>query len=149
MPNGEGIRGVMGYRSMVIRRFIPGFAIIGVLALALAACGGDDRPSFESWQPEWEALVSGFPTYEELGDPPDRAVCAETLSELRTSASTVSPTPDFSLDAPVRAWVSIAESIAFECPPQSTTLPDLDYAYRELDRIEAEVDAVLDGLAGE
>jgi len=134
---------------MVIRRFIPVLAIAALLLSILAACGGDNRPSFESWQPDWESLVSAFPTYDELSDPPDRAMCAEALTELRTFARSVSPTPDFSLDVPVREWVSIAESIAFECPPQSTTLPDLDYAYRELDRLEAEVDAVLDGLATE
>ena len=134
---------------MVNRRFLPGLAIVALLVVAISACGGDNRPSFESWQSDWESLVSAFPTYEELGDPPDRALCAEALSELRTSARSVSPTPDFSLDVPVREWVSIAESIAFECPPQSTTLPDLEYAYRELERLEAEVDAVLDGLPTE
>lgn len=139
----------MGYRSEVSRRFIPRLAIIGVLMLALAACGGDNRPSFEAWQPAWESLVSTFPTYDELGDPPDRALCSTALSELRSSAGTVSPTPDLSLDAPVREWVSIAESIAFECPPSSTNLPDLEYAYRELDRFQAEVAAVLDGLIAE
>ena len=92
----------------------------------------------------WDRTVAGFPTIEELGDPPDRDVCGAALVELRSSSGDLQPTPDRGLDEPVRSWVELAEEIVFDCPPSSSIVPSLEFAYRELALIEAEIDAALD-----
>jgi hypothetical protein len=125
----------------VIRYRTIAAAIAAVALVAAAGCSSAERPSAEEWLPTWDAVVDTFPTYAELGDPPDEQLCSAALVELRSSASSLRPTPDRSLDDPVEEWVSIAEAIAFDCPPESRTLPNLEYAYGELDRLEAEVSA--------
>jgi hypothetical protein len=129
-------------------RFFGAVAAVVVL-VAVAGCSSEQRPSAQEWLPTWEAVVDTFPTYAELGDPPDEQLCSTALVELRSSAPSLRPTPDRSLDVPVEEWVSIAEAIAFDCPPESRTLPDLEYAYGELDRLEAEVSAsIVTGAGG-
>lgn len=119
------------------------FALAGVMLLLLAACSGESRPSVEEWQPIWESVVDGFPTAEELGDPPDRAVCSHALGVLRSVSSDLIPTPDLAIDDVVTDWLKIAEDMMFECPPSNQTIPDLEYGYNELARLEAEVAVVL------
>lgn len=43
----------------------------------------------------------------------------------------------------VTDWLKIAENMVFECPPSNQTIPNLEYGYNELARLEAEVAVVL------
>jgi len=118
-------------------------AIAGVVLLLLAACNGGTRPSVDEWQPMWMSTVSSFPSSDELGEPPDHAVCSHALGVLRSEAAALTPTPDLAIDDVVADWLKIAEDTVYECPPSNQTIPDLDYAYDELERLEAEVAVVL------
>ncbi len=131
-------------------RMVRGRALLAVLVVAVVAvgCSSADRPSVEEWRPTWDRIVGDFPTIEELGDPPDRTLCQEALVDLRTSAGDLQPTPDRALDDPVRSWVELAEEIVFDCPPGSSAVPSLEYAYGELTLIETEVEAVLAAVSG-
>ena len=113
------------------------------MLLLLAACSGESRPSIEEWQPVWESAVSSFPSPEELGEPPDHAVCSHALGVLRTESADLMPTPDLAIDDVVADWLKIAENTVYECPPSNQTIPNLDYAYAEMARLEAEVAVVL------
>jgi len=113
------------------------------MLILLAACSGESRPSVEEWQPTWETVVNSFPSPEELGEPPDQAVCSQALGVLRSEADDLTPTPDLAIDDVVADWLKIAESAMYECPPSNQTIPDLEYAYAELERLEAEVAVVL------
>ncbi|MCL1692666.1 MAG: hypothetical protein M3096_03170 [Actinomycetia bacterium] len=118
-------------------------AIIGVLLILLTACSGESRPTIEEWQPTWERVVDGFPSAEQLGEPPDREVCSHALGVLRSEAAGLTPTPDLAIDDVVTDWLKIAENTVYECPPSNQTIPNLEYAYNELARLEAEVAVVL------
>lgn len=123
---------------------IRALVVTAILAIIFTACGGEDRPSLDEWQPAWDRIVELMPTATELGDPPDRAMCSEVLGEIRTARAELFPTPDAAIEAVVRDWVSAAEDALFECPPSSSDLPDLDAVYARLDRLEAEVATVLE-----
>lgn len=118
-------------------------AVVGLLSVLLGACGGDDRPTVEAWLPAWDRIVDAVPSPDELGIPPDRAVCSTALGVVRSESGDLFPTPDLAIDDVVKDWVRIAEDLLFECPPASQRVPSLAYAYGELARLEAEVATVL------
>lgn len=113
------------------------------VALTFSACGGSSRPSASQWESVWEGATGSVPAISELGDPPDRDICGHALGALRSLRPDLFPTPDLALEGVVEEWVTIAEDAMFECPPASHEVPNLVYAYEELARLEAEVDAVL------
>ena len=113
------------------------------LVILVAGCGGDDRPSVAEWRPIWVDVIADVPSAEDLGDPPDRGVCSEALGLLRSRSEELSPTPDQAIDGVVTEWIRVAEDLLFECPPSSDRIPDLAFAYSEMFRLQAEVDAVL------
>lgn len=114
-----------------------------MLLMAVAGCGADSRPSAEEWQTIWDGVVEGIPTAAELGEPPDQSICTSVLATLREESQELFPTPDLAIDSTVREWVRVAEDTFFACPPSSAQVPSLEFALGELDRLEAEVDAVL------
>ena len=113
------------------------------MLVVLAACSSASRPTVADWQPFWEQLAADIPTSSELGQPPDRSICSQGLALVRSSQEDLFPTPDRAIDEAVREWVSVAEDAFFECPPSSSAIPDMDFAYGQLARLEAEIDAVL------
>lgn len=130
---------------MVVKHpFLRALALTGLMLTLLAACSDDSRPSVSEWQPTWEAVVDAFPSAAELGQPPDHTVCSQALGVLRSTSGDLTPTPDLAIDDVVTDWVRIAENTLFECPPANQEVPDLEYAYGELSRLQAEVDVVLD-----
>lgn len=112
-------------------------------SLLLGACGGGNRPSVAEWEPVWEGFLVEIPAIAELGDPPDRDICSNSLGYVRSSEGDLLPTPDRVIDQAVREWITVADSTFFECPPSSSAIPGLEFAYGQLTRIEAEIDAVL------
>ena len=114
-----------------------------LVVLLVSACGGDDRPAVGEWQPIWEGILADFPAAAELGDPPDRSICTESLGVLRTTSSDLYPTPDPAIESVVDEWVRVAEQILFECAPSTGGTPNLESEYAELARLEAEVAVVL------
>jgi hypothetical protein len=120
--------------------------ILGGL-VAVASCSDSGRPRPDNWAADWEDLTTALPTLDELGDPPDRALCAHALGEIREGQAELLPAPDISLDPVVQEWFTVAEDALFECPPSSNQFPDFAYAYQVLARLEAEVEAAL-ALAG-
>lgn len=115
-----------------------------VTALVAGACGSLSRPSVADWEPVWAAALTGIPSSTALGDPPSRQLCDDAVAFLRSIEDDLSPTPDRAIDATVEEWLDVAKDAFFECPPSSREVPDLATAYRELDRLEAEVAVVLD-----
>ena len=133
------------YPGRVASRSRRVIVVLGlVVALTGVGCSGDERPSVAEWRPVWESLVAEVPVAADLGDPPDRAVCSAALGVLRERVQDVSPTPDQAIDGVVNEWIRVAEDLLFECPPSGETIPDLEFAYGELLRLEAEIDVVLD-----
>lgn len=129
---------------MVKRPILRALTITVLLLVLLSACSDDSRPSVAEWEPAWVAVVDAFPSAAELGQPPDHVVCSQSLGVLRSTSGDLSPTPDLAIDDVVADWVRIAENTLFECPPANQEVPDLDYAYGELSRLQAEVAVVLD-----
>lgn len=115
----------------------PLFSLL-VLGLVISACS-ETRPDSSSWEDNWADIVAIVPDQSFLDDDPSE-LCQNTLASLRESEATLFPTPDESLDAPVRSWLEVAEGAFFECPPTDGGFPA---AYEELDRLEAEIEASL------
>lgn len=113
------------------------------MVVFVGACRSPSRPSVAEWQPGWDAITDGIPSASEVGDPPDTSVCRAGLVLVRTSQGDLFPTPDRAIDETVTQWVSVAEDAFFECPPSSSAIPDMAFAYGQLARLEAEVAAVL------
>lgn len=130
--------------GLVVRRNASTMVLVAMLLVALTACGDVSRPSVEEWRTVWNSVVNGIPTAAELGQPPDRSVCTSALAMLRERSQELFPTPDLAVDSVVREWVRIAQDAFFECPPSSAQIPSLEFALGELDRLEAEVEVVLD-----
>ncbi|MCL1593072.1 MAG: hypothetical protein M3132_01810 [Actinomycetia bacterium] len=130
------------------KRFIPvhrrsRFVALATAILLLGSACATARPGVETWQPAWEAIVNGVPDESVVGESPPRSLCNETLTFLRSSRASVDPTPDLTLDEPVREWIDIAEEAFFECPPRGQKLDGFAEAYALLARLEAEIDSVL------
>ena len=119
-------------------------ALTGLMLALLVACSDDSRPSVAEWEPVWASVVDTFPSAAELGQPPDRKICSQSLGVLRSTSGDLTPTPDLAIDDVVTDWVRIAENTLFECPPANQEVPNLEYAYGELSRLQAEVDVVLE-----
>lgn len=117
--------------------------IAGVFLVAVTGCGDGSRPAVEEWRTVWIEVVGGVPMADELGDQPDQDTCRSALVTLRERSHELFPTPDLALDSVVHEWVRVAEDAFFECPPSSAEIPTMGFALRELDRLEAEVGAVL------
>ena len=123
-----------------------GLALIALTvagALTLASCADNGRPDLDQWVTDWAEMTATVPTIARLGSPPDRELCSHILGQIREGQKDLVPTPDLALDLVVREWFTVAEDAMFECPPSSSQFPSLEYAYRELARLEAEVDSVL------
>lgn len=127
----------------MFKRRVSAVALAALLLTAVAGCGSESRPTVDEWRPLWDGIVDGIPTPADLGDPPDQDVCTSALAMLREQSQELFPTPDLAIDPTVREWVQIAEDAFFACPPSSSQIPTLEFALGELDRLEAEVDAVL------
>lgn len=110
--------------------------------LILPSCS-DSRPAADQWLEDWQTVVTGIPTREELGPTPESDMCSEVLSFLRTSTPGLLPSPDLAVDDPVETWVEVAEDAFFGCPPRSGDVTSFAEAYDELARLEAEVAAAL------
>lgn len=108
------------------------------------ACGGEERPTVDAWTARWDEAVASIPRRAELGTPPDSEMCNSTLVYLREVRGDLVPTPDRAIDDVVTAWIRLAEDAFYECPPDSTEVPSFDFAYEELETLQAEVAAALD-----
>ena len=123
----------------------PVLAAVALTVFVAGCDSGDGRPSDEAWGVVWEVQRASVPA---AGGFIDRGedLCGELVGDLRSARKDLLPTPIEALDGPVDAWLSHAESIAFDCP---TDDPDrLRGRLHELDVLAAEVDAglVADGV---
>jgi hypothetical protein len=109
-----------------------------LVCLMITSCG-ETRPDATTWEENWSNVLAIVPGQDFLDDDPSE-LCQVTLAALRQSEKGLFPTPDKSLDAPVRGWLEVAEGAFFDCPPADGGFPA---AYTELDRLEAEIDASL------
>lgn len=121
----------------------PRATILLVALLISGACGTGGRPAEDAWTARWDEAVATIPRQSELGTPPNTELCNSTLVYLREVRNDLIPTPDPAIDDVVTAWIRLAEDAFYECPPDSTEIPDFDFAYRELGTLQAEVDAAL------
>lgn len=117
--------------------------VVAVLVevLVAAACGGDgDRPTDAAWEPVWARWRDSVPAAEVFLDGGE-ALCDPLVGELRSSRQELLPTPTGALDAAVHAWITHAESVAFDCPTDDPAL--LRDRLHDLGVLTAEVDAGL------
>lgn len=117
------------------------FVVLGLSLLV--ACSRGDRPDTATWLPSWDAIVAVVPDQSELGDPPDEALCKETLADLRSQNEDLLPSPSVTVDDLVMEWVAVAQAAFFDCPPEGEDINSFDDAYEELDRIENSIDTAL------
>lgn len=117
--------------------------MVAILAIALVGCGRADRPDFAAWQPLWEEALNVVPP-PSFAQSPDLATCERVVGDLRETQESLLPSPDGTLDGPVRDWISLAEHTFFECPPREGEIIGFAEAYVQLERIRLEVEALLD-----
>lgn len=117
--------------------------LVVALALLVGACGDQSRPTVASWQPQWQQVVASIPEESALGESPADDVCTGVLATLRDRRPPLTPTPDLAIDDAVQEWFQIAEDAFFECPPRSELIGSFADAYREMSRLEAEINLVL------
>ena len=118
--------------------------LLVVLALLQGACADQSRPSVASWQAQWDEVVASIPEEAAVGEAPSNDLCTEVLTTLRELRPPLTPTPDLAIDDAVQEWFQIAEDAFFECPPRSELISSFADAYREMSRLEAEINLVLD-----
>lgn len=117
--------------------------LASAVAVALAGCS-EPRAEDPLWGAEWDAVVALVPDLTEitaLDDPSDR--CADVLGDLREARPLLAAAPEPALDGPVTTWFDVAETTFFECPPDGEQINGFGEAYSEMERLEAEIDAVL------
>lgn len=108
-------------------------------ALAVASCGGDDRPTEASWAAEWEREQLVVPSADELLET-GQVRCDELVGRLRELLPRLTPTPTEALDAAVEAWGDHLESLAFDCPDDPA---EINRRLDEVAVLRAEIDAGL------
>lgn len=113
------------------------------IAIAVSACGDDesDRPPLEPWRADWSELRDLLPEDVAI-ESGGTDVCGDFLGEVRSRRADVIPTPDMSLDEPVEAWVSEAETVGLDCDREG----DLDERLADLAQRAEEIDARIDLL---
>jgi hypothetical protein len=112
------------------------------LASALVVSCANDRPTDAAWQMTWQrerTVVPDAAAFLAGG----RQLCDGLVAELKSTRDELDPTPTEALDDAVDAWVSHAETLAFECT-QDTDL--VASRMNQLDVLAAEIDA---GLAAD
>jgi hypothetical protein len=124
------------------RRRLAAAALLAVVPLVLSGCGGGP-PDIETWTARWEEAKAFVPDLSAFADGPDERLCDEVLVELREVREDLVPAPDELLGITVDEWLRHAETIFFECPPETGPVVGFDAAYAELDRLEREVESLL------
>lgn len=114
-----------------------------VCVLLVTACG-ETTPTIDVWRSVWEQTLADMPAESDLVDAESSEICGEALGNLRLDRVSLFPAPDKVIAETTEAWLSLAESTLFECPPSG----GFDEAYRELGLLEAEVEDVLRLLEG-
>lgn len=123
-----------------LRRLTTAVLVLATTIGALAACGGDDRPSAAQWEPEWVAVQAEVPEPAEI-DEGGEDVCSTALGELRASREELEPAPTPALGERVGEWLATAEGLMLDCPGEGDERRQL---YEELEVHTAEIDAGLD-----
>lgn len=113
-----------------------------LVAVGLASCT-QQRPSNEDWRESWESIQEVVPPAEQLPRPPDHETCSDVLGELRERAPELTPAPDQIIHDAAQAWVSHAESLFFDCFDDGDREQRIQQGYATLERLAAEVEAVL------
>lgn len=126
-------------RVMMRRAALPALVFV-----VLAACGGVDRPTLDTWLSRWDAIRTTVATATASPGTPPEATCEQVLGELREAAVTLKPTPDPVLDDTITLWLESAESTFFECQQPSGDLDPFGDGLAELERLEAEIAAVVE-----
>lgn len=112
------------------------FAIALALVLAIAGCGGGDRPDRSEWRADWDATKELVPTVEAIeGGGED--VCGDVLGEVRAQREVLLPTPFETVDSAVDEWVALVEGIGLDCPDDAE---ELDQRVAEIESLTAEID---------
>lgn len=119
--------------------------LLGVATfVAAAACAADEgRPGDATWAPVWEGWRDSIPAAEVFVDRGE-GLCDPLVGQLRSSRGELIPTPTEGLDAAVHAWITHAQSIAFDCPTDDPEM--LRDRLHDLGVLAAEIDA---GLAAD
>lgn len=109
--------------------------------LCLGACGDDeaDRPDLAVWTEDWSELRDLLPEDVAI-ESGGTDICGEFLGEVRNRRADVIPTPDVSLDEPVGAWVSEAETLGLDCDREGDLGERLDDLATRAEEIDARVD---------
>lgn len=116
---------------------------IGLLLVALSACGAEQRPSLDTWLDTWRSVQQIVPEAHELSQLPREEECNEILGSLRAAAPRLHPAPDEIIGTTANAWLSYAESVFFDCFRSVGTQDPVGTAYERLDRLEAEVETAI------
>jgi len=115
---------------------------VTVAMCIIAGCGSseDERPAAGPWRSTWEDSQRLVPVAEAIING-DEDLCGERLGTFRTELPALRPTPFEALDATLEDWISLAETIMFECTDDPA---ELDEQLATLGALAAEVDAGLD-----
>jgi hypothetical protein len=106
-----------------------------------AASGGP--PTVAGWEQGWRETYGALPTLQELAVEDPGPVCDDALGMIRTATAEYTEAPNDDLRDAFLVWSEYAESVFFECPPHDGTGPGFAAAYEEIDRLAAEIDALL------
>lgn len=117
--------------------------LVVVLLALLSACSGPERPDAANWLPHWDEEIAVIPPQDDLGDPPDKALCQDTLAMVREENEDLLPSPSVTVDDLVTEWIEVAEAAFFDCPPEGEDIDSFDAAYEELARIQESVETAL------
>lgn len=109
-----------------------------------AACSGAERPDAGEWQGDWAGTVAVVRSATAMGADLDAETCEETVAYLRDVGENLEPTPEDVPSETIRMWLEQAKGIFFNCEPVGGDMATFEESVTKLDRLEAEVDAVLE-----
>lgn len=127
---------------MNVRRLAAVLALLAAVPMLLSACDAGP-PDVASWTARWEEAKGLVPDLAAFDAGPDEALCDQVLVHLREAREDLVPAPDELLGVAVDDWLRHAETIFFECPPETGPVVGFPAAYAELDRLEREVESLL------
>jgi hypothetical protein len=116
-------------------------AVVLAVTIMTAGCGRD--LTLEEWESAWRTATTQLPPVSALLDGDPQKLCSATLGDVRQAGADLITAPNSDISEAFLRWTNFAESVFFDCPPNSGTNAGFEASYRELDRLATEVDALL------
>lgn len=114
-----------------------------ILAFLLATTSCSQNLSLDEWESVWQETNAALPALSDVDIADPLEVCSAALGSVRQAASDLIDAPNDDLAEAFLRWSDFAESVYFNCPPADGVHAGFAASYEEMERLSAEIEALL------